>query len=415
MPSLGDFSPYDHLFISMGLGLLVGLQREWAESTVAGIRSFTLISILGTTSALLSEKFGGWVIGVIFIGAVGISLLARQELTKRTLPHRGMVTEVSILLMYCVGIMVRTGPTLLAASIAVLIAFILQVKIELHTLAARFTKNEIRSIMQFMAISLLIFPVVPNQSFGPGNAINFHNVWSMVILITGVSLVGHIVQKFMEGRNGLFWTGILGGMISSTATTISYSKNSRTFESDIFHNSLIIQTAWWTLYLRIFLELSSVAPNFSVGIPLLTMSLTSGIAILWSWRNQKGNHQNVNISYNPTSLKTALSFALVYSLITYGFIHMKENTGNIALPALAFLSGIFDMDAVTLSTGRLVNKGILSHYEGYMNFYLALIANIISKGFMSLLIGGKKLFSYIFYPWIVSLFFAIGILLYHVV
>ena len=164
MPDLGEFSPYGHLFISVGLGLLVGLQREWAESSLAGIRTFTLITILGTVSALLAETYGAWFIGVMFISALSLALFIKKELSNKIIPHRGMVTEVSILIMFCVGIMVRTGPTLLAASLAVLVSVILQVKIELHSLVARFSRNEIRSIMQFMRFLYSFFPLSQTEN-----------------------------------------------------------------------------------------------------------------------------------------------------------------------------------------------------------------------------------------------------------
>lgn len=413
MPNLGEFTPYGHLFISVGLGLLVGLQREWAESPLAGIRTFTLITILGTVSALLAETYGAWFIGVMFISAISLALFIKKELSNKIIPHRGMVTEVSILIMFCVGIMVRTGPTLLAASLAVLVSVILQVKIELHSLVARFSRNEIRSIMQFMAISLLIFPVVPDRELGPGGILNLHHTWWIVILITGMSLMGQIINKFMPHGNGLIWTGIIGGIISSTVTTFSYSKNSKSFEKNAHHDGLIILTAWWTVYLRIFLELYVVVPNFSITLPLLVMSLVSGLGIVWNWRKHSGNYQVIPIPYNPTGLKTALSFAFFYSIIIYAFTYFKENAETDTLPFIAFISGIFDMDAITLSTGRLVQKGILNPHEGKTNFYIALIANLVAKGFMARLIGGRKLFSYLLIPWLVSVLFAILILISH--
>jgi uncharacterized membrane protein (DUF4010 family) len=406
-----DFSPYHHLFISMGLGLLIGLQREWAESPVAGIRSFSLMSLLGTVVAMMSEKLGYWFIGVGLLGAMGITFIVRLTLSSHHKLHKGLVTETSLILMFCIGVMVRTGPTLVAASIAVIIAFILQVKIELHTLVAKFNKNEIRSIMQFLAISLVIFPVVPSTSFGPNNVLNFHNIWIMVIFITGIGLIGDIIYKFKGEHKGILWAGILGGIISSTATTFSYSKRVRYSENLITHNALIILIAWSTLYIRVFVELFFVAPGLDLTKPLITMFLISSIVIIWFWRTKNSEVSDNKITYNPTSLKTAMVFAFFYSFIIYAFTFLKNKTDTSALSALAFMTGILDVDAVTLSTGRLFQKGLLTQKEGQLNCFLAITANITFKGILSMIFGGKNLFQFIFYPWLISLLFAVGIVL----
>lgn len=410
MLDFNDYSPYHHLFISMGLGLLVGLQREWAESPIAGIRSFTVVSLLGTVSSILSENIGNWFIGVGLIGAIAVSLVVRHNISTQHKIQKGIVTEISLILMFCIGVMVNLGPTILAASIAVLLAFILQVKIELHTMVAKFNKNEIRSIMQFMVITLVILPVLPTNSFGPNNVINLHNIWLIVILITGVSLAGYIILKFSGNKAGLFWGGILGGIISSTATTFSYSKIAKDAENMINYNALIILIAWSTLYIRVFIELYSVAPNFNVTMPLLFMLLISSWAIFWLWKKRNGELNNINIFYNPTDLKTAISFAIFYFLIIYAFTFLKENTGPKSLYALAFFSGILDVDAVTLSTGRLVERGLLTNKEAFNNCFLSIGANIAFKGIISRVVGGEKLFKVILFPWLISLISVLGII-----
>jgi uncharacterized membrane protein (DUF4010 family) len=144
------------------------------------------------------------------------------------------------------------------------------------------------------------------------------------------------------------------------------------------------------------------------------MILVSIISVFWSWRKNHKKENTVLINYDPTGLKTALSFAFFYTMIIIIFSNLKENAKPEAISFLAFFSGIFDMDAITLSTGRMVQKGILSQQQGKTHIYLALIANLLSKGFITLIIGGKNLFLKVVYPWIISIFLALGILLYHI-
>jgi uncharacterized membrane protein (DUF4010 family) len=226
-----------------------------------------------------------------------------------------------------------------------------------------------------------------------------------------VSLAGYIILKFSGKKTGIFWGGILGGIISSTATTFSYSKIAKDAENTIHYNALIILIAWSTLYVRVFIELYTVAPSFNVTIPLFFILFISSCAIFWLWRKKNGELNNPNIFYNPTDLKTAITFALFYLIIIYAFTFLKANTGPKSLSALAFISGILDVDAVTLSTGRLVQKGLLNYKEAFHNCFLAIGANIAFKGILTRVLGGKKLFQIILYPWLISLISVFGVIM----
>ena len=209
-----DLDVFHQIFISLGLGLIVGLQREWSESPLAGIRSFSLITIFGTLVTILAESFGPWIIGLGFLATTLMMVLSHISLkpVQSSKDHRELVTEIGILLMFCCGMLVRTGPILLAASIAGIVAVILHLKSELHRLATRFTRDEIRSILQFILLTLVILPVIPDKAYGPYDFFNPYNVWLMVVLIVGISLVGFIIYKFFGDRAGVFLSGLLGGI-----------------------------------------------------------------------------------------------------------------------------------------------------------------------------------------------------------
>jgi uncharacterized membrane protein (DUF4010 family) len=407
-----QFLPFQQLFISVGLGLIVGLQREWAESPIAGIRSFSIVSIMGTICGLLSHRLGSGIIYLGISGILGITLIEKITLMNKIKLHRGIVTEVSLLTMFLIGVLVSTGPIILATSIAGLLTVILHVKLELHRFAAKFSKEEIRSIMQFVAITLVIFPILPTTSFGPNNVLNLPQIWLMVIFINGISLMGQIIYKFKGEKNGVIWAGLIGGMISSTATTLNSSRMIRVTQNKLVYYSIIISIAWMTLYFRVFIELLTVSPEFNVTLPLFILMIVSALSISIVWKKNHTHISDNNIKYNPTSLKTALSFAFFYSVVIYLFAFMKEEMGSQTQAVVAFISGIVDVDAITLSTGRLVEKGIITAEQGYQHLFLALFANLLFKGIISLAIGGKELFKMICIPWFTSIIFHAGILLY---
>lgn len=412
-----DLHVFHQIFISLGLGLLVGLQREWSESPLAGIRSFALITIFGTMVTILSETFGPWIIGMGFFATTLMMLMShisRKNIVD-TKDHRELVTEIGILLMFCCGMLVRTGPILLAASVAGIVAAILHLKSELHSLATKFTRNEIRSVLQFVLLTLVILPVIPNKAFGPYDFFNPYNVWLMVVLIVGISLTGFIIYKFLGGKAGVFLSGLLGGILSSTATTFSYSKKSKENNNSTLYLGMIILIAWATLYGRVFLELAVTSPTFgSIRLPLLIMAIFSILPLIWTWKMSKDimtqPEPHNEMTANPSELKTAVSFALMYSVVLLASSFMMDEVGKSGLSVLAIIFGITDVDAITLSTGRLVKTGQVLESEGHSAILIAIVSNVFFKGLLVWIFGDKQLAKLVTLPWLISITVGIGLI-----
>jgi uncharacterized membrane protein (DUF4010 family) len=401
-----DLAPFFQLFISLVLGFLVGLQRQWAKDPLAGIRTFSLIALLGTSCALLSDLFDVWPIVVGFVGTIAAMVAGRFTTDDKASEkeHSGLVSEFSMLLMFVIGVLVHSGPLWLPAALAGSLAFILQAKIELHGLAARFTEKEIKAIMQFVLISLVILPIVPDKGFGPYEVLNPRNIWMMVTLIVFISLLGYIIYKFFGKKAGVLLGGILGGIISSTATTLTYSRSSKAGEGNATQNALIILIAWTVLYVRVFVEIKVAAPSFNEAfMPLGIMFLVSVLSTAWLWKSAGRNHKGMPQQGNPTEIKTALIFGALYSVILVGTAYAKESFGSSGLMIVAVLSGFTDVDAITLSTSRLVDTGKLLPKDGWSVIVAAVVANHFFKGVLAGILGGKELFKNILFSWAVTL------------
>lgn len=376
--------------------MLVGLEREWADTPAAGIRTFTFISLLGTSCALISEIYGHWIIGAGILAALIFAVLAHLQKSS-------MVTGVTILLMFIVGVMVRSDLILPAAALACLVAMILHIKIELHALADRMTNSELSSVMQFLLIALVVLPIMPNRSFGPNDALNLHDIWLMVVLIVGISLAGHIIYKLAGRRSGVIGGGLIGGMISSTATTFSSSRlSAKNISSASFH-ALVILIAWLVVYFRVFFEISFVEKSIPVLLPLSIMAFSTLALIIFTWKKHLPHEGEASFKSNPIDLKTAVSFAFFYALLISVFSYFKDDVSSTALYAVTFIAGILDIDAITLTTARLVNREILDPAQAVSYVFIALFANTFFKGLLCLFIGKKLLFNIIFLPWVVSL------------
>ncbi len=404
--NIADIHPFHQLIISLILGLLVGLQRQWAESPLAGIRTFSLIALLGTSCALLADQYGGWMIALGFLGTIAAMIVGHISKRSRTAQqeHSGLVTEFAMLLMFTSGVLVRIGPVWLAVTLAGILAVILQAKIGLHGLASRFIEKEIKAIMQFVLISLVIFPIVPNQTYGPLDVLNPHNIWLMVVLIIAISLAGYIIYKFFGQKAGLLLGGILGGVISSTATTMTYSRRSKELTKAIPQNALLILIAWTVLYVRVFFEITVVAPQFTDAyVPIGVMFSVSILSTIWLWRAADKSHKGMPLQNNPTELKTALTFGLLYSAVLLAVAFSKQYFGSKGLAVVAILSGFTDVDAITLSTARLVETGKLLPSEGWPVIVAAITSNIFFKGMLAGALGGKVLFKTVFISWVSTL------------
>ncbi len=372
---------FQQLGIAIGLGLLVGMQRERVHSKIAGIRTFPLITVFGTVCALLAQVSGSWMLAGGLLGLAGLIVAAQVLEARQRVADPGLTTEVAMLLMYCVGASVAYGYAGPAIAVGGGVAVLLQMKGQLHGLVARLGDKDLKAIMQFALISLVILPVLPNRTYGPFDVFNPRQTWWMVVLIVGISLGGYIVYKFFGQRAGSLLAGALGGLISSTATTVSYSKLSKGGEGIARLSTVIILVASAVVYGRLLLEIAVVAPPFlrtAAGPMLVLLALMGAIAAyFWSrWRDEPAEAVEQE---NPSELKPAILFGVLYALALLAVAAAKHFFGDRALYVVAVLSGLTDVDAITLSSAQLVAAGRLDGGHGWRIIVAATISNLAFK------------------------------------
>ena len=381
------------LAISIGLGLLVGLQREWSATRTAGMRTFPLITLLGTMAALLADSVGSWIysaglLAVALMAAVGSITKARAGETDL-----GLTTEISMLVMYVVGAYLVAGHPPVAIAVGVGTAALLQFKPELHGIAKRLGEQDLRAIMQFALITFIILPILPNQTFGPLDVFNPFHTWLMVVLIVGIGLAGFLVHRFVGVHTGTLLAGLIGGAVSSTATTISYARLSQGRADHVAMSALVIGIASSVVYFRVLAEMAIVSLPLlqSALVPIVGMALLS-FPLLWlTFRQTFQKPPSSTEPINPTNLWSAMAFAGIYILILFGMAFAKEQLGNEGTWLVAALSGITDIDAVTLSSGRLVASDRLNAENGSLSVVAAPVSNLIAKIIIGWILGGAAL------------------------
>lgn len=395
-----DSEIFQKLGIALALGLLVGLQRERVGGEPAGIRTFALITTFGAVCALFTPAIGGWMV-VAGLGALTVTLVSAHWFLSREQNHEPHLTTLAAsLLMYCVGAYLVLGSTTVAVALGGTFAVLLHLKQPLHQLAAKIGDNDFKAIMQFVVVSLVILPVLPNQTYGPYQVLNPFQIWLMVVLIVGIGVGGFVAYKFLGRNTGSLVAGVIGGLISSTATTVSYSRQAKKDASLTGMATLVILLASCIVFFRVLLEIAIVNPDYvprAAGPLGAMLVLFAGLSLL-VWRTGRRQNTEMPEHANPSDFKMALLFGLVYAVVLLAVSAAKENFGDKGLYVVALLSGLHDMDAITLSTAELVRSQRVTEELGWRVILAAAMSNLVFKTIIAAALGGWGLLRMIA-PW----------------
>lgn len=379
---------------SLAIGLLIGIERERNPAARAGLRTFALVALFGTTTALLSDKLASpWplVAGLVIVGLMTVAAYYRE---REPPADPGTTTVVAIVLCYGLGAMIWYGYATLAVMLAITSTILLYFKAELHGWSRNLTRRDLVSVLQFAVLSFIVLPILPNRDFGPYQAVNPHQVWLMVVLISGVSLAGYVALRVVGQRYGAPLLGLLGGLVSSTATTVVYSRHGRADERMAQLAVAVIVLANLVLLARIAFLGGVVSPgSLPTLLPVLGAGFVPGLlAVAWLLRTLGASSDApVPEIKNPTELRTSLTFGALYALVLFLSAWLSDFAGSRGLYFVAIASGTTDVDAITLSSLRLFELGKLGAVEAATAIGLAILSNIAFKLGLVAVIGSPGL------------------------
>ena len=376
---------------ALGLGLLVGLQREWVQNRVAGIRTFALLSLFGALCGLLGLVYGGWVIAAALIAFVSIVIIGHLAEMKNQEPDSGLTTEMAMLVMFATGIITIHGHRLIAVVIAGSVMVLLQSKKPLHAMVRRIGEDDLREIARLVLLGLVILPALPNREMGYLDVLNPFAIWLMVVLIVGISLAAYLAGKFLSGTKGTALTGILGGLISSTATTASLARRSRDHGACGISLAAITLIASAIVFVRVIVEVAIAAPAHLQKMlpPLMAMMFWFGLVAAIVHRISEKSGKHVADESPPSELKSAVIFGLLYAVVLLVVAAAREHFGDSGLYIAAAISGLTDMDAITLSTSRLVSTASLDTSTAWRMILVGGMANLLFKAGLVLVLGAR--------------------------
>ncbi|MGC9469663.1 MAG: MgtC/SapB family protein [Anaerolineae bacterium] len=386
--------------LALGIGLLIGVQREAVYDEpegklFAGARTFALMSLAGFVFAVVSAEMSSalpFLAGLLTMGV----LLALAYRADVAVGKPGMTTEMAAIVAYGTGGLCYAGSLPIAAALGVTAMALLSLKHQTRSLTHSITREDIYATVKFAVISVIVLPLLPNETLGPEplNVLNPYNIWLMVVFISGISFLGYVLIKVAGARRGIGLTGLLGGIASSTAVTLSFAQRSRENDELARSFALAMLVAWAVMFVRVLVVVFTLAPELA-RMMLPPMAASCGVGILYSgvlYFTQR-SEENESVDFeNPFELGPAIRFGLIYAITLLVSRAAQVYFGNLGIYISSFASGLADVDAIALSMVDLTQRGSgLDLIVAARATVIAGMANTLFKGVFALTVGSKKL------------------------
>lgn len=390
------------LLVAIGIGCLIGLEREHNAlkekvQSVAGMRTFVFVVLLGFMGGMTSFLFSPWIyFGVLLaiIVIVGISYWITASLGDI-----GATTESSVLIAFLLGSLTFLGFIEISLMITVVVVLLLSAKIRLKTVIGKITGEELYDFIRFTVIVLLVFPFLPNATYGPYNVINPHEIGLVIILTSGLGFFGYVLMKFFGTERGILLSGFIGGLVSSTATTWIFAKKSKENESLSLHCATAIFSASAMMIVRVFVW-TFVFNRLLFSELYLAMLIVLGSAVLcvlyfyFKQRNVKAMEEVVRKD-KPLDLPGAVVFGLLYTIILLIVSYANANLGAEGMLFSSAIAGFSDIDAITISLSKLTGIS-LDVTLASKAVLVAALSNTLVKMGIGIWAGGRHLQRYLY-------------------
>ena len=391
------------LFLRFGaaiaIGFLIGLQREFAtggknREIVAGERTFSLMGLVGALAAMAADvldapiAFFGIILLLGIFSAVAYFIDAWRG-------HVGLTTEAAMVVTILIGALCYWGYLALAVAIGIATTTLLSLKLETDRLVSNLTRQDIFAALQFAVISAIVLPVLPNESFfaAPFDVLNPFKIWLMVVFITGISFLGYVAIKVVGPEQGIGLTGFLGGLVSSTAVTLSFSERSSRQPKLSKPFALAIMVAWTVMFSRVLIEVGVLnrALLSVVWVPLAAAGFVGLLYIVYLHFSQRAAEKGDVKVANPFDLASAIKFGLLYGVVLLISRAAHMYFGNTGILISSLISGIADVDAITLSMADLSRTGVVKIETASQAIVVPAMSNTIVKRGIALMGGSPEL------------------------
>ncbi len=393
-----DFTILQQLGVAVALASLIGLEREHKYQldkhySFAGLRTFALIGLLGVLAYILFQN-NILLFAVITTGFLAL-IVAAYVVTSRRGYGSGTTSEVAAIIVYIIGILAGMQLYILATVVALVVLLILHFRDPLHLWAKNMESEELISTIKFIIVAFVVLPLLPDESFGPYEFFNPHTVWLMVVFVSGISFASYLAMKFLDAKRGIILTGFLAGFISSTALTFSFSSESKKNKNIIGPYVIAIVVAGTAMFFRVLLEVFALNRSLflDVAVSLVVMGVIgigSIILLIIKKENVAGViKKDVMSLKSPFSLFPAIKFGVIFAIVLFLTKFALSYVGDSGLYFVSFLSGLVDVDAITVSIVNLAKNG-LSNESAAIAITIAAMTNTLFKALFFVVFGNFK-------------------------
>jgi uncharacterized membrane protein (DUF4010 family) len=406
------YEPFLSLGLAASAGLLIGLERERSapphrkeESFLGGARTHPLFALVGGVSVLASRQVGAWAAVLPLAGLIAL-LVANYWGDVLGNRSRGITSEAAFLLSFMLGALSLTegvieplsSKVFVVSAVAVVATALLSSKPTIHPLVQRISSTDLAGTLKFLVVAVVVVPLLPDETFGPLQVLNPHDIGLYVILISGISFMGYAGIRLLGPERGLGLTGIVGGLVSSTAVTLSLAGRTREHEELCESASLAVILASTIMFLRVIVIVAVVDASLVrlVAPPMVASTLAGIGASLFLWlRSRRVRRAAGVIGFtNPFELARALGFALLFAVVLVGSKAAAIYLGNAGTYAAGLVAGTTDVDAITLSMAGLARTSVDPRVAA-TTIFLGAGANTLVKGVLAAALGGWRFGRYV--------------------
>ncbi|HVO10640.1 MAG TPA: MgtC/SapB family protein [Vicinamibacteria bacterium] len=373
------------------VGALVGIERERSKTVsghigIGGVRTFILFALAGAVGAWLARTVGSPWVFVATVASVGALAVAGYTAQTRLKPEAvGLTTEMAAIAVCLLGGACTAGYPQVALAAGIAVSAVLAYKQPMHGLVAKLGADDISAGVKLLAATFIVLPLLPNEPVDPWGAIRPQSLWTLVVLIAALSLVGYVATRALGPGRGTALTGLTGGLVSSTAVTLSFARLSREEDrssADGLAAGLLI--AWAVMSMRM-VVLAAIVHRPLVQpmiLPFGAMTavtlLAIGLLLRRAGRRPAAPPSAVELR-NPFSLRSAISFALLFAAVLLLVAIVRQHFHGTAYYLVAGLAGLTDVDAITLSMAQLARDGGASASTAVGAMVTAALANTLVK------------------------------------
>jgi len=390
------FSDLYPFLISVLIGALIGTERERdllekKKRGVAGLRTFILISVLGTLSAHLAALYGGTFMMVAF-ASFALMVAVAFAASATNLGRLDFTSEVAAVIAFILGVLCNSPDTLmLAIALAILETVILAVKKTAHRYVEIIREEELLDTLKMGTIALVILPLLPNTTLDPFGVLNPRNIWLMVVLVSLIGYVGYVMIRIFGTEKGLSITGVLGGLVSSTAVATTMAAEAKAHKEVIPSAVFATTIASCTMFPRILLEVFVVNRSlfFPLLLPLASMTVVGVVMALLLFRKRETIETNVNLS-DPFKLSPALKFGAFFAFVLLVSKIASIYFGQAGTYAASIVAGLADVDAITLSLATLARSSQMDGGVAVAAITLAAMTNTLVKLSITFILGTRE-------------------------